>query len=356
MKKMMAALFAAAAMTGGAFEVTLTDDAGRPFADTAKADFRMTRTRDAGGVETVRCLLRSKTDERLLLKVVASDRLDGATVVWDGQDEVPKAKAAFTQPLLHDHHFLMGAAWGGGRGLALASGAEDLTSWEDLVSVPDERGIALSVAVHAALIRKGAEYVCTFHRIAFSPKYGIRDALARYYPLYPKRFTRDPRILPGTTGICAEYASWRWPNPESCRFGNATWEWCHGAGRSWGDPLNTELPGGKPNVDYTWDEGLDFSLRDGKMRHLRNTRMSIEEFDATQSARLASGYYCGVANGFYMMALANLSNKIAKRYPDSVATEHPFASNDYQFSTEIFTNPECSRGRSSPRQLAALMK
>ena len=151
-----------------------------------------------------------------------------------------------TRELLIGGYFLMGAAWSPARGVALASGAEDLTSYEDFISTPAEDGVTIAISVRAALMSRGSTYTCRFHRVPFSPKYGIRDALARYYPLYPRRFYRSPQANPAATGICAQYASWRSPNPESCRFNNATWEWCHGAGRSWGDPLNTEVPCGRP--------------------------------------------------------------------------------------------------------------
>ena len=357
MKQLVFCLVAAILSGAGfSFEVTLSDAAGRPFASEGRIAIRQQRHADAFGVETIRCTLTGLADTTQLVRAVVSAELPGATVVWDGRDEIPVAKAAFTRPLLMDNHFLMGAMWNGERGVALASGAEDHTSYEDLVSEPGKDGVRLSLAVHVALLGKGSVYSCTFHRIAFAPKYGIRDALARYYPLYPVRFTRCPKVNPAVYGISAEYASWRFPDPEACRFMNATWEWCHGAGRSWGDPLNQEVPTGRPNVDYTWDSNMTFALRDRKCRRLRNEDLPVAEFDRVQGARFASAYYCGVANGFYMMALANISNKIAGRYPDSVGAGNTIAPNDYFYSTEIFTFPECAWGREIRRQLAALVQ
>ena len=342
--------------TSSALEVFLADADGKPFAAEGRVTFRVERNVDDRGVETVRCQLTGLTDATQKLQVVAAEDVRGAATVWDGKDEIPVAKAKFVRPLLMNCYFLMGAAWDGARGVALASGAEDLTSYEDLVSAPKADGVRLFLAVHAALLGKGGRYSCTFHRFAFSPKYGIRDAFARYYALYPARFRRSAAVNPSIYGISAQYASWRWMSPETCRRCNASWEWCHGAGRSWGDPLNTEVPTGKNHTDYTWAENLTFLMRDHKMHKHRNEGMPLEEFDRIQSSRLANGYCCGVVNGFYLMALANLSNKIAARYPDSVATENPFASNDYSYSTEVFTFPECAWGQEVRRQFAALTK
>jgi hypothetical protein len=356
MKRFAAVVAIAASLACCGFEVTLTDVGGKAFDHAGRVDFRQERSVGANGVETIRCTLTGMADATQMVLVVAKEDVPGATTVWDGNREFPKAKAAFTRPLLMAKYFLMGAAWGEGGGVALASGAEDMTSYEDLVSEPHDGGVRLSLAVHASLLGKGGRYECTFHRFAFSPKYGIRDAFARYYPLYPARFGRSAAVNPAIYGISAEYASWRFPAAESCRRNNATWEWCHGAGRSWGDPLNTEIPVGPKNKDYTWAENLKFSLRDHRDYAYRNEGLPLAEFDRVQTSRLANGYFCGVANGFYMMALANLSNKIAARYPDSQVTENPFASNDYFYSAEIFTFPECSWGREIRRQLALLVK
>ena len=119
---------------GFAFEVTLSDAAGRPFAPEGRIAIRQQRHADALGVETIRCTLTGLADTTQLVRAVVSAELPGATVVWDGRDEIPVAKAAFARPLLMDNHFLMGAMWNGERGVALASGAEDHTSYEDLVS------------------------------------------------------------------------------------------------------------------------------------------------------------------------------------------------------------------------------
>ena len=162
--------------TSSALEVFLADADGKPFAAEGRVTFRVERNVDDRGVETVRCQLTGLTDATQKLQVVAAEDVRGAATVWDGKDEIPVAKAKFVRPLLMNCYFLMGAAWDGARGVALASGAEDLTSYEDLVSAPKADGVRLFLAVHAALLGKGGRYNCTFHRFAFSPKYGIRDA------------------------------------------------------------------------------------------------------------------------------------------------------------------------------------
>ena len=354
MKAVLFASIVGAVISCRGFDVKLLDASDRPFPPDGRVSLETVRMLSTNGIETIRCTLKGLDSEVRLLKLVATIDVPGATTVWDGKDEVPKGKANFCRPLLRRQFFLMGAAWGKTNGMAIATGAEDMNSFEDLASHTEEDGVALSLLVKVALVRKGSEYTCTFHRVPFSPKYGIRDALARYYLLYPRRFTRDPRILPGTMGVNCCYSSWTRPDPEACRWSNATWEWCHGGGRSWGDILNREVPTGTPCTDYRWDD-LRYWDRSGRVHKFKNQDLSLKQFDDIQSSRFANGYYCGVANGFYLMALANLGQKIARRYPDSVATEHPVAPNDYQYATEIFTFPECTWGAEVRRQLAELM-
>ena len=335
------------------FEVELQREDGSRI-DPAKAgvELSLKRRTDPNGVETLACRAVSLAEGVRKLRIVAKERFAGATTVWNGRDEKRPPKGRGENPLYLDSTFLMGAAWKPGSGVALGTGAEDFNSDADLVFDGDE----IAVSVHAAFLRKGAVYACTFHRIAFDPKYGIRDALARYYPLYPRRFLRNPDVTPGVYGICAEYGSWRNGDPEACRFMNASWEWCHGAGRTWGDMLGREMPSGKLNADYSWVEKFQYSLRDGRYRTVYNSKMSREEFDRMRDDRLACGYFCGVANGFYTMSVANISNRIASRHPDSVATENPLAPNDYFYSTEVFAFPECSWGAEVRRQIADVVK
>ena len=348
-------LFAGAffvSMTVSAFEVVLQDCDGAPYRQDGQVELSVERRLDVCGVETMRCRLTSLSDRVQMLRIVATDEFKSATCAWNGKDEMPPPARRLSVPLYMAYTFLMVASWNNSQGVALAAGAEDFNSYADGIFDGDTR----SVSVHATLMGKGSEYVCSFHRVPFSPKYGIREAFARYYRLYPQRFLRNPRVLPGYYGISAAYASWQMSNPEACRFMNATWEWCHGADRSWGDLLNTVNPTGKNRTDYTWVKDLKYFRRDGgRMRKVANAGLTRERFDEIQRSRFANGYWCGVANGFYTMALANVSRKHAEPFGDSHATENGFGLNDYHYTTEVFAFPECSWGVELRRQLAALM-
>ena len=338
-----------------ALDVSLADAKGRPLA-VPGVEMSLSRSVDALGIETVVCRIRGTLPGTNLVMVVAQDAVPGATAAWDGHDEVPASKAPFECPLLFDNRFLFGAAHDGRHGVALGIGAEDGVSFADFRCTPAPHGLAVSVAVHVALIGPASGHVYRFHRIPYSPKYGIRDAFARYYTLYPARFRRDPRVNPAAYGIGAQYASWTYPNPERCRFSGATWEWCHAADRSWGDPLNLERPTGQPCTDYTWVEQSSYRTLDGTNVHVTNACLSAAEFDAMLDSRFASAYPCGVVNAFYMMVLSKISNAIAARHPDSLAGANSFASSDYTYATDVFTFPQCSWGAELRRQLARLVK
>ena len=337
-------------------EIGLFDREGRPERLHGKIRMETKKSSGVGGMESVRVTLKSDSDEDVHANITASILVKGAKVAWDGVNEVRRLNKPFEKPLLANGSFLMGAAWGDSAGVAIALGADDLPSFADLSVEPSNGDVKLKITVPAAFLRKGAGFECTFHEIPFSPKYGIRDAIARYYPLYPERFKRDPRVNPAVYGISAEYSCWKDPNPELCRLMNASWEWCHGAGRSWGDPLNLENPTGENYDKYAWAENLKFAARNGKRQSYLSPKLTREEFDTVQGGRMANALYCGVLNGFYMMAVANISDVIAERYPDSVAVGETCARNDYPYSTEVYTFPECSWGQELRRQLAKLVE
>lgn len=342
-------------LSAAAFDVSVLTKDGKPVDSGLLCVKRDCRT-EPGGIKTIRVELRSEMDGEHYASVVASLKVTDALTVWDGKKERKMPSSSLSQPLLSNGAFLMGAAWNGSKGTALALGADNLPSFADFTVQPSGASAMLKISVPAAFMRKGVSFTCMFHEVPFSPKYGIRDALARYYPLYPARFRRDRRVNPAVYGASAEYACWKDPNPERCRLMNATWEWCHGAGRSWGDPLNRENPTGRRNDEYAWSENLRFAGRDGKRQAYTNWKLSCDEFDAVQGSRLANSYYCGIVNGFYMMAVANISDVIARRYPDSVAVGETCAPNDYPYSTEVYTFPECSWGVELRKQLAALVR
>ena len=333
-----------------AFDVTLRSQDGSLYPAEGKVSLTVERSRDICGIETIRCRAVSLCDGVQMLRIAAEDEFKGAKTAWDGKDEIPPPSKRLSVPLYMAYRFLMVASWNGDGGVALAAGAEDFNSYADGIFDGERR----SVSVHAALLGKGSEYECRFHRIPFSPKYGIREAYARYYRLYPSRFGKHPAVCPGYYGICAEYSSWQSPSPEMCRFMNASWEWCYGADRSWGDLLNTVNPTGAKATDYMWVDPKYFD-RNGRLHRVSSAKLTREKFDEIQGSRFENGYYCGIANGFYTMALANISKKSAEPYADSHATENGFGLNDYHYTTEVFAFPECSWGVELRRQLAGLM-
>lgn len=350
MKHALSAYLCGAVSVVWAFDVELQAQDGSPYRADGMVEITAERRQDVCGIETIRCRVVSLCDKAQMFRIVAKDEFKGATRAWDGKDEMVPPKKRLSVPLYMAYRFLMVASWDVGRGVALAAGAEDFNSYADGVFEGDVR----SVSVHATLLGKGAKYVCSFHRVPFSPKYGIREAYARYYRLYPLRFLKAPRVQPGYYGIAAGAASWQEPNPDACRFMNATWEWCFGAERSWGDMINSFVPSGKPRTDYMWIDPKYYGRDKGRLRKVNSTKISCKRFDEIQRARFSNGYYCGVVNGFYTMALANISRKYAEPFSDSHATEHGFGLNDYPYTTEVFAFPECSWGVELRRQIAAV--
>ena len=349
-KSVILACAICAAFNAAAFEVELQNGDGAPYPADGRVELAVERRQDVCGIETIKCRVVSLRDGVQTLRIVAKDDFSGATRIWNGKDEMPPVGKRLSMPLYMNYAFLMVASWNEERGVALAAGAEDFNSYVDGVFDGDSR----LVSVRAALLGKGSEYSCSFHRVPFSPKYGIREAYARYYRLYPRRFLRDPRVLPGCYGISAEYASWQQPNPEACRFMNATWEWCFGAERSWGDMVNSVIPSGVVKTDYMWIDPKYWGRGGGRIRKVSNVKLTFEQFDELLRSRFSNGYYCGVVNCFYTMALANISRKYAERFGDSHATVHGFGLNDYHYTTEVFAFPECSWGVDLRRQIAAV--
>ena len=357
MKHLAFAFISLLVFAAEAFQVSFTDAKGATIGKASGLDVSVERLGKKDGVETIRCRVRSCVDGTNLVRIVASATVPDATSVWDGLADVPATKKSGSVRLMEGGRFLFGGAHGAARGTVLGVGAADLLSFAEFRWAPAEggKGVAISVEVPAALLGKGSGFSCSFHCIGYSRKYGIRDAFARYYPLYPKFFRRDPRVNPAAYGINAQYASWILPNPERCRFSGATWEWCHGSDRSWGDPLNREQPTGLPRTDYSWVQHYDYWTVDGVKKSVTNETLSIAGFDAMLDERFAPGYRCGVANAFYMMVLSKISPKIAARYPDSLAGANSFVSSDYSYATDVFTFPECSWGVELRRQLAELV-
>lgn len=336
-------------------DIAIMDREERVFDCAGRLETNVTRQQEPSGIETVKVEAKSLVDEPIHVKIVVRTDVPGATTIWDGRDEMKKPTEVKSASIVSgDHRFLLGAAWNAEKGVALALGAEDAPSFADLAFAPMPDGVSLALTVPAAFLRRNARFVCTFHRLGFSPKYGIRDALARYYPLYPARFKRDPRVNPAIYGTCAQYAAWQRSDPETCRFMGATWEWCYAAARTWGDILSREEPVGAQNTRYCWSSNNNYFDRTGRYHKVVTQEETRDSFLAIQRGKLANGRYCGVANAFYMMALADISNAIAERYPDSFVADHPCIETAYPYATEIFTFPECSWGKALRAQLAEL--
>lgn len=346
----MMVLAACAVFGGTGIEIVVMDRDGMRPVSSAEITLETRRSVDADGAETVVCKLTSQTDSACFVRLEARFALPAeTTTLFDGAQEFAATDTTRTNALLLGA-FPMGAAWGKKGARALALGVEAGDSYADLIMSP----CGLVISVHAGLLRKGSVYETVFHAFDFNPKYGTRDAFARYYVFYPRRFTRDPAVDPALNGICAHYASWRRADPETCRFMNATWDLCIGASRTWGDIIGREQPTGPRNTAYSWDEETGYVNRNGCYSRTPNSQLTREQFNRILDERLAFGYYCGVINAYYVMALANISNEIAKRHPDSIAVGHTFRDNSYLYSTEVFPFPECSWGRDVREQFEAL--
>lgn len=320
-------------------------------ADAVQMDVRRVPAADGG--EDVFCRVVSTADSSRLLRIEATLPLAaGATMTFDGYEE-RKLTGDVSRPFFLDDTFPLGAAWGAdGQGRALALGAENRDSYADFTATASE----LKVSVHAAFLRKGAVYELAFHAFPFDAKYGVRDAFARYYPLYPRRFQRHPKVDPAIYGISADYGAWRISDPEACRPMNATWDWCIGAARSWGDIRGVEQPTGDGRGEYTWDAEHSYRNRQGVYCVKKNADMSCQQYFEVLDERLAYGYFCGVVNAYYVMALAKISPVIAKRFPDAIAVGKTFTEYGFSYATEVFVFPELSWYRQLTNDFAQLVK
>lgn len=338
-------------------KVALEDRDGRSLDGADGLTFDVSRAVDANGVETWKCRLVSEAADERFVRIVASGGFEssGEIRVFDGLDTKSLKGGSSENSVLYDRHFPLVGAWDGSRGTAMALGAEDFNSFASFRRAEEPgKGVRMELVVNAALLAKGSAYSCTFHRFAFDPKYGIREAFARYYPLYPKRFYRNPEIDQRVYGISSGYQAWKHTSPEENRLCHADWDWCYAAGRSWGDALNQFVPTEPRNTAYSYDEKITCTRRDGARRVFRNAEQSLAAWDALIAERLAACRYCGVAATFYMMMLSNISQEIAKNHADSLETVNPVEKSGYPYAPSAYTFPECSWGREARRQLAAL--
>ena len=359
----LATMICAAAFAAQPPQIRLETPDGKPF-EASNVTFTVERSAGADGCTTAKCRLVAQEDGApTLVRIIAAAAKEGTDLtLFDGRAPAPFEPGKTVRcPLMTktswgDGHFAFGALWDGAEGIALGVGADGEDSFVELTAQGKTGRATMAVAVNAALMRKGAAYACTFHTIPFRPKYGERDALARYYRLYPNRFRRNPAVNEAVFGICASYACWKEADPETCRFMHATWEWCHGSSRTWGDPLGTVTPTPPSGRDYTYVDRVYGRLRDGKDFDYDNVKLSADAFHDIQRKRRAEGYFCGVANGFYLMGMSNISNIFADRYPDSLAGPDSVYENPYPFSTYVYAFPQCSWGKELRRQLAELAR
>lgn len=350
------ALLAASPALAG-LAVSLEDRDGNDIRPSNTLKFEAIRSESVGGVETWTCRLESAADGECFVRIVATDTFESTTgfSVFDGLETKSAKDGVSENSVLFRRHFPLVAAWDRKQGVVLALGAEDFNSFASFRrTVNAKTGVKMELAVNAALLRKGATYACTFHRFAFSPKYGVREAFARYYPLYPNRFFRNPSLDPRIYGISSGYFAWKHESAEKNRLCHAEWDWCYAAGRSWGDALNQAVPTEPRMTDYSYDEGIYCGWRDGRSVKYRNAEQSVADWDCIVSDRLAACRYCGVASGFYMMMLSNISKAVAKDHPDSLETHDPVFPSSYPFAPAAYAFPECSWGRETRRQLTAL--
>ena len=330
-----------------AVTVSLADADGRALSDPSVA-LEVTRA-ERDGISSVRACVKGKAEGRRLIRLEARMPLGpDVTGVFDGLQV--RAPEGVRTNALWSGALPLTAAMRGRKGRAFAMDAEGYYPYVDFVASPRE----LVISCRVALIAPGQSYTAEFLDFGFDAKYDVRDAFARYYARYPRLFRKRPGISPAVFGPCAHYMSWRAADPERCRFMHADWEWCIGAGRTWGDPLGREQPVGERNTRYAWDPEFRFRDRSGRRRQFLNEDVSCAEFIRIRDERLGFGSYCGVENAFYVMVLGNVSKAIAARYPDSVAVGPTCTHGSYPQSTEIFTFPECGWGRAARQQLKEL--
>ncbi len=169
----------------------------------------------------------------LTLTVALPLPLDEPWSGWDGSSET----AAVTAPAYSngiDQVFPMCCAWDAQRGLALGLQPQSMISDMSLGSDPGaESPLFASVKL---VIDPGESESVGFVAYPFEPRFGWRDALERYYRLYPEWFApregTDPQLW-GTGGYLRSGGSRLcWEEARRFRFG---WDWGYAPYRITGD-------------------------------------------------------------------------------------------------------------------------
>ncbi len=336
----IAVLLLAGILAGGA-EITVLDKAGNALPDgQKKVKIEVKRVQDADNVETLEYRLTSLVAEEQFYRVSCTVEIAGRDLkLFDGMDMVPAGTAEHTRQMLYMGVFPLAAGWDATQGTALAAGAEDHHSFLQASMRRSDGKASITETVNAALTGSGSIYQGKFHIISFDAKYGERDAMARYYRLYPQRFLRNPAVDQRIYGICASYAAWFRSNPEWARFAGAEWDWCLHAGRHWGD-INGDYYD-LPQEKYI--EPYYFAYRDGRWAPQNLKGMPKEKFRQFQEQRLANGYYCGVANAYYSSGTSRIHKDMAGKFSDSLAVgEARVIDHGYDYAASVFAFPETS--------------
>jgi|GEM_PF-6138778 hypothetical protein len=324
-----------------ASELTILNRQGGALTGAQRRDvtIEIKKTESPNNVETIEYRLESLADGEQFFQLRCSAELTGENIsVFDGLELVPANASEHHKQQLFLGTFPLAAAWTATEGIAVAAGAEDHHSFLYMDLRRGGGKAVITQTVNAALLKKGSIYEGKFHVIQFSPKYGERDAMSRYYKLYPQRFLPNPEVDPRLYGISATYSSWIRSNPEWARFTGAEWEWCLHAGRHWGDLTGDYYD--MPHEKYI--ERYYFTQRDGKFDPKNLNGMPQDEFREIQKQRLADGYYCGIANGYYTTGASRINKAMSAKFNDSLAAAHPQVLDHYDYADSVFAFPETS--------------
>ncbi len=208
-------------------------------------------------------------DEQRWLQTTIELPVQGAALgdnraLWDGRDLIPLVSGTDTLVTSWKGHFPMTCLWGDEAGVAIGAEPMQLRSWWHW-GLQGER------------LRWGTRFVLEpgksegFEAVlyAFEPRYGLGEALERFYAIYPEVFRPaegiDPRVL-GMGGYIGDSAETRRLGWEHSRRFHFDWEYVYGPYQRSGDPYPTE---------ETWDPSLPYKY---DAPHVAARKSSLEEF------------------------------------------------------------------------------
>ncbi len=280
------------------------------------------------GISTVSFKLKSLREIPQMLKIVCSLKMDRPNgELFDGKKHFPynsKRNLKINNlNMLEYGSFPMVAFWNKHEAAALAVGAGELHSSIRLSGNNTNDKIVLSLTLNAAFLHKDSTYNGTFHLINFNSKYGERDALARYYTIYPKIFRKNMSINPKLHEPSAAYRSWIYNNSEDCRLAGAGWEWCIRANRRSGDVDDSHY-----NYNSLAPMSLNrtFKYFEANGNYIREPaeKLSHTQWLEIQKKRLGNAKVCGVVNALYTCGLSQVERQLAEQFPDSIAGKNSF--------------------------------